>query len=80
MIVAYNPHTLPVYLWVKFESNGLIGALPVAFLLVLLAAVPTAAAPVPRDRAEFGSGGLLTRDGWHHIERALPGDADNDGR
>jgi molybdate/tungstate transport system permease protein len=38
MIVAYNPHTLPVYMWVKFESNGLIGALPVAFLLVLLAA------------------------------------------
>jgi len=38
MIVAYNPHTLPVYLWVRFESNGLIGALPVAFLLVLLAA------------------------------------------
>jgi hypothetical protein len=20
------------------------------------------------------------RDGWHHIERALPGDADADGR
>jgi len=39
MIVAYNPHTLPIYLWVKFESNGLIEALPVAFLLVLLAAV-----------------------------------------
>ncbi len=39
MIVAYNPHTLPVYLWVSFESNGLNGALPVAFLLVLLAAV-----------------------------------------
>jgi molybdate/tungstate transport system permease protein len=38
MIVAYNPHTLPVYLWVKFEANGLTGALPVAFLLVLLAA------------------------------------------
>jgi molybdate/tungstate transport system permease protein len=37
LIVAYNPHTLPVYMWVKFESNGLIGALPVAFLLVLLA-------------------------------------------
>ncbi|HEV7505059.1 MAG TPA: ABC transporter permease subunit [Thermoanaerobaculia bacterium] len=42
MIVAYNPHTLPVYMWVKFESNGLIGALPVAFLLVLLAAVAVA--------------------------------------
>jgi molybdate/tungstate transport system permease protein len=38
MIVAYNPHTLPVYLWTRFESNGLAGALPVAFLLVLLAA------------------------------------------
>ncbi len=37
LILAYNPHTLPVYLWVKFESNGLAGALPVALLLVLLA-------------------------------------------
>ena len=37
LIVAYNPHSLPVYMWVKFESNGLTGALPVAFLLVLLA-------------------------------------------
>jgi molybdate/tungstate transport system permease protein len=42
MIVAYNPHTLPVYLWVKFESNGLKGALPVAFLLVVMAAVAVA--------------------------------------
>ncbi len=39
MIVAYNPHTLPVYLWVSFEANGLTGALPVAVLLVVLAAV-----------------------------------------
>jgi molybdate/tungstate transport system permease protein len=37
LIVAYNPHTLPVYMWVMFESNGLTGALPIAFLLVLLA-------------------------------------------
>lgn len=42
LIVAYNPHTLPVYMWVKFESNGLPGALPVAFLLVLLAAAAVA--------------------------------------
>ncbi len=42
LILAYNPHTLPVYLWVKFESNGLAGALPVAFLLVLLAAAAVA--------------------------------------
>ena len=37
MIVAYNPHTLPVYLWARFQSNGLPGALPIAFLLVVLA-------------------------------------------
>ncbi len=42
LIVAYNPHTLPVYMWVKFESNGLTGALPVAFLLVFLAAIAVA--------------------------------------
>ncbi len=42
MIVAYNPHTLPVYLWVRFESNGLVGALPVASLLVFLAGVAVA--------------------------------------
>jgi molybdate/tungstate transport system permease protein len=42
LILAYNPHTLPVYLWVKFESSGLAGALPVAFLLVLLAAAAVA--------------------------------------
>lgn len=42
LVVAYNPHTLPVYMWVKFESNGLTGALPVAFLLVLLAGAAVA--------------------------------------
>jgi len=42
LVVAYNPHTLPVYMWVKFESNGLAGALPVALLLVLLAAAAVA--------------------------------------
>jgi len=42
LIVAYNPHTLPVYMWVNFEANGLTGALPVAFLLVLLAGAAVA--------------------------------------
>lgn len=37
LIMAYNPHTLPVYMWVKFESDGLAGSLPAAFWLVLLA-------------------------------------------
>lgn len=38
LIMAYNPHSLPVYMWVKFESDGLAGAMPAAFFLVLLAA------------------------------------------
>lgn len=38
LIVAYSPHSLPVYMWIKFESQGLNGALPVAFCLVVLAA------------------------------------------
>jgi molybdate/tungstate transport system permease protein len=38
IIVAYNPHTLPVYMWMQFESEGLAGALPLALCLVLLAA------------------------------------------
>jgi molybdate/tungstate transport system permease protein len=42
LIVAYNPHTLPVHMWVKFESDGLTGALPIAFLLVLLAGAAVA--------------------------------------
>lgn len=37
LIVAYNPHSLPVHMWVKFESDGLNGALPAAFCLVVLA-------------------------------------------
>ena len=39
LIMAYNPHTLPVYMWVKFETDGLAGALPAAICLVLLAAI-----------------------------------------
>jgi molybdate/tungstate transport system permease protein len=37
LIVAYNPHSLPVYMWIKFESDGLNGAMPAAFCLLLLA-------------------------------------------
>jgi ABC-type sulfate transport system permease component len=40
--MAYNPHTLPVYMFIKFESDGLPGALPAAFCLVLLAAAAVA--------------------------------------
>ena len=63
LIVAYNPHTLPVYMWVKFESNGLTGALPVAFLLVLLAAIAVALS------------GLLSRLTGYRDAVAVLGDA-----
>jgi len=42
IIMAYNPHSLPVYMWVKFEADGLPSALPVAFCLVLLAVAAVA--------------------------------------
>ncbi|WP_156448684.1 ABC transporter permease [Mycobacterium sp. NAZ190054] len=51
VIVAYNPQTLPVHLWVRFQAEGLAGALPLAFLLMMLAAIATALWTI--------SGGLL---------------------
>ena len=63
LIVAYNPHTLPVYMWVKFESEGLPGALPVAFVLVALAAVAVALS------------GLLSRLTGYRDAVAVLGDA-----
>jgi molybdate/tungstate transport system permease protein len=42
LIMAYNPHTLPVYMWIKFESDGLQGSLPAAFCLVVLAVAAVA--------------------------------------
>jgi len=62
LIVAYNPHTLPVYMWVMFESNGLTGALPVAFVLVLLAGVAVALS------------GLLSRVSGYRDTAAVLGD------
>jgi molybdate/tungstate transport system permease protein len=37
LIVAYTPHSVPVYLYIQFESEGIHGALPAAFCLVVLA-------------------------------------------
>jgi len=38
MMVAYYPRTMPVQIWVSFQSLGLDNAYPVAILLVLVAA------------------------------------------
>jgi len=32
------------------------------------------------SRLEWDDARYAVRDGWHHIERAMPGDADRDGR
>lgn len=39
IVVAYDPHTLPVAIWIALEEQGLPGALPLAFIL-LMAALP----------------------------------------
>ena len=33
-----------------------------------------------KSNLEWNEAKQAVRDGWHHIERALPGDADRDGR
>ena len=33
-----------------------------------------------RSRLAWNEARAAVRDGWHHIERAMPGDADHDGR
>ena len=33
-----------------------------------------------KSRLEWTEAKSAVRDGWHHIERAMPGDADGDGR
>lgn len=45
MVVAYNPHTLPVSIWVALEEQGLPSALPLA-LLLLVTALPLPLATV----------------------------------
>ncbi len=37
IIVAYDPHTLPVDIWIALEEQGLPTALPLALLLMLIA-------------------------------------------
>ncbi len=65
MVLAYHPHSLPVYLWVQLTGTGLGAALPVALVALVLAAVvlagaqvlaarPTGAGRRPADRALRG--------------------------
>lgn len=58
MIVSYNPQTLPVHLWVRFQADGLSGAIPLAFVLVCLALGATVAwillsRPLPTNRSDL---------------------------
>jgi molybdate/tungstate transport system permease protein len=46
LIISYIPHSVPVYLWVQFQTDGLSGALPLALLLILLGAAAMALAHI----------------------------------
>jgi molybdenum ABC transporter ATP-binding protein len=48
LVMAYNPHTLPIYLWVAFQTDGLKAALPLALVLLVLAGVGLGAAQALR--------------------------------
>lgn len=37
MVMAYHPHSLPVYLWVKLTGRGLAAALPIVLVALALA-------------------------------------------
>ena len=58
LVVAYHPNTVPVFLWVQLTGEGLSAALPLALLLIALAAVALAAIwllgrlPAPGARPE----------------------------
>jgi ABC-type Fe3+/spermidine/putrescine transport system ATPase subunit/ABC-type sulfate transport system permease component len=62
MVLAYHPHSLPVYLWVQLTSTGLGAALPVALVALFLAGVVLAAAQA-----------LASREGSALPDRALRG-------
>lgn len=44
LVISYIPHSLPIYLWVQFQTDGLSASLPVALLLILLGAAAMALA------------------------------------
>lgn len=44
VVLAYHPHSLPVYLWVQLTGRGLRAALPVALVALLLALAALAVA------------------------------------
>jgi molybdate/tungstate transport system permease protein len=46
LVVAYTPHTLPIWLWAVLTSEGVQAALPLALLLLLLGMAALAAVAV----------------------------------
>ncbi len=44
LVIAYHPNTVPVFLWVQLNTEGLRGALPLALFLVALVVAPMVAA------------------------------------
>jgi molybdate transport system ATP-binding protein len=67
LVMAYNPHTLPIYLWVAFQTDGLKAALPLALVLVVLAVAGLGAAQALRRNADV-AGASLTVESTRAIE------------
>jgi len=44
LVMAYSPHTVPIYLWVQFQAEGLRGAFPLALFLLATAVAALGAA------------------------------------
>jgi molybdate/tungstate transport system permease protein len=64
LIVAYNPHTVPIFLWVEFTAAGLRASLPAALFLVLMAAGAIAAVYLLGRLPAAGSYSPASREAW----------------
>jgi molybdate/tungstate transport system permease protein len=64
LVLAYNPHSVPVFLWISLQTDGLAGAFPLALFLVALSALAmTAAYLLGRLRGSGQSTGFV-RELW----------------
>jgi molybdate/tungstate transport system permease protein len=60
LIISYIPHSVPIYLWVQFQTDGLTAALPLALLLIVLGAAAMALAHIfSRLRQTASNSGTL---------------------
>lgn len=59
LVMAYSPHTVPIYLWVQFQAEGLRGAFPLALFLLATAVAALGAAYLLERLADDEFRGVL---------------------